>query len=80
GGGTVTIEFLRYAGRRGIRLTVADEGPGIPSLEEALADGFTTGAGLGHGLGGARRLMHEFEVRTAAGKGTTVSVTRWTAP
>ncbi|WP_338018287.1 anti-sigma regulatory factor [Streptomyces taklimakanensis] len=78
GGGTVTIEFPRSAGRRGIRLTVRDEGPGIPDLEAALADGFTTGAGLGHGLGGARRLMHDFEVHTEAGKGTTISVTRWT--
>jgi len=80
GGGTVTIEFLRNAGCQGIRLTVRDEGPGIPSLEEALADGFTTGGGLGHGLGGARRLMHEFEVCTAAGRGTTISATRWTTP
>ncbi|GAA2410701.1 ATP-binding protein [Streptomyces glaucosporus] len=78
GGGTVTIEFLRQAGRRGIRLTVHDEGPGIPDVEAALADGFTTGAGLGHGLGGARRLMHEFELHTATGKGTTISATRWT--
>ncbi|PJE99355.1 ATP-binding protein [Streptomyces carminius] len=78
GGGTVTIEFPRNAGRRGIRLTVRDEGPGIPDLEQALVDGFTTGAGLGHGLGGARRLMHEFEVDTVPGKGTTIRVTRWT--
>ncbi|MCI0385037.1 anti-sigma regulatory factor [Streptomyces sp. CNQ085] len=77
GGGTVTIEFPRNAGRRGVRLTVRDEGPGIPDLEAALADGFTTGSGLGHGLGGARRLMHEFEVHTEAGRGTTISVTRW---
>ncbi|GAA2433864.1 anti-sigma regulatory factor [Streptomyces macrosporus] len=78
GGGTVTIEFPRQAGRKGIRLTVRDEGPGIPDVEAALADGFTTGAGLGHGLGGARRLMHEFEVHTETGKGTTISATRWT--
>jgi len=78
GGGTVTIESLRSAGRRGIRLTVRDEGPGIPDVEAALADGFTTGAGLGHGLGGARRLMHEFEVHTVPGKGTTITATRWT--
>lgn len=78
GGGTVTIEFPRSAGRRGVRLVVRDEGPGIPDLEAALVDGFTTGAGLGHGLGGARRLMHEFEVHTEPGRGTTISVTRWT--
>lgn len=78
GGGTVTIEFPRQAGRRGIRLIVHDDGPGIPDVEVALTDGFTTGAGLGHGLGGARRLMHEFEVRTEAGKGTTIRATRWT--
>ncbi|WP_242587528.1 ATP-binding protein [Streptomyces sp. MST-110588] len=77
GGGHLSIERLHRAGRSGLRLTVRDEGPGIPDLEAALEDGFTTGAGLGHGLGGARRLMDEFEVRSSPG-GTTVSVTRWT--
>ncbi|MCK7624450.1 anti-sigma regulatory factor [Streptomyces sp. RS10V-4] len=77
GGGTVTIEFPDRNGTPGLRLTVRDDGPGIPDLSAALTDGFTTGAGLGHGLGGARRLMDEFEIDTAAGQGTTVTVTRW---
>ncbi|MGW5118007.1 ATP-binding protein [Streptomyces noursei] len=77
GGGTLAIEHLARTGAAGLRLTVADEGPGIPDLSAALTDGFTTGAGLGHGLGGARRLMDEFDIDTAAGDGTTVTVTRW---
>lgn len=77
GGGTLEVRLLAPGGRRGLRLTVRDEGPGIPDVEAALQDGFTTGSGLGHGLGGARRLMHDFQVRTAPGRGTTVVVTRW---
>ncbi|MET9432131.1 ATP-binding protein [Streptomyces sp. NPDC003036] len=77
GGGTLEIRLVSTSGRRGLRLTVRDEGPGIPDVEKALTDGFTTGTGLGHGLGGARRLMHEFQVDSAPGRGTTVVVTRW---
>ncbi|QGV82897.1 ATP-binding protein [Streptomyces ficellus] len=77
GGGSLEIQPLTRSGRKGLRLTVRDDGPGIPDVEEALGDGFTTGSGLGHGLGGARRLMHEFEVRTRPGEGTTVIVSRW---
>ncbi|MFI5803925.1 anti-sigma regulatory factor [Streptomyces sp. NPDC051561] len=82
GGGSLAIEQVRQGGKRGLRLTVSDEGPGIPDLDTALTDGFTTGAGLGHGLGGARRLMHEFSVRSttspdATGRGTTIVATRW---
>ncbi|MGW5445002.1 anti-sigma regulatory factor [Streptomyces asiaticus] len=80
GGGTVTLEYPRDPrGRRGLRLVVKDEGPGIADLDVALTDGFTTGSGLGHGLGGARRLMDEFSVRTGPGEGTVVVATRWTA-
>ncbi|MFJ6797185.1 ATP-binding protein [Streptomyces sp. NPDC091268] len=77
GGGALLIEYPQRLGRVGLRLTISDNGPGIPDVEDALTDGFTTGGGLGHGLGGARRLMDEFELDTAEGKGTTVSVTRW---
>ncbi|MEE1751447.1 ATP-binding protein [Streptomyces sp. SP18CS02] len=77
GGGTLEIQVLGPRGRRGLRLVVRDDGPGIPDLETALADGFTTGGGLGHGLGGARRLMHDFQVRCGPAGGTTVVVTRW---
>ncbi|MET7360018.1 anti-sigma regulatory factor [Streptomyces sp. NPDC005562] len=78
GGGNLTIEYLGRKGGTGLRLTISDAGPGIPDVEAALADGFTTGAGLGHGLGGTRRLMHDFSVHSEAGNGTTVTATRWT--
>ncbi|WP_261994059.1 ATP-binding protein [Streptomyces sp. t39] len=78
GGGVLRIEPLRRGGGTGLRLTVRDDGPGIADLEGALTDGFTTGGGLGHGLGGARRLMHEFDVRSTPGEGTTVTAVRWT--
>jgi serine/threonine-protein kinase RsbT len=77
GGGAVTIEVVEDGRRRGLRLVFADEGPGIPGLEQALTDGFTTGGGLGLGLGGSRRLVDEFDVTTETGKGTTVTVTKW---
>ncbi|MFJ4877449.1 anti-sigma regulatory factor [Streptomyces sp. NPDC088745] len=77
GGGSLTVEQVREGGRTGLRLVMRDDGPGIPDLEAALTDGYTTGAGLGHGLGGARRLMHEFAVHSHAGEGTTVVATRW---
>nr|WP_308461278.1 anti-sigma regulatory factor [Streptomyces sp. Ru73] len=77
GGGTLTIEYPVRPDKKGLRLVVRDRGPGIADLDTALTDGYTTGAGLGHGLGGARRLMDEFEVDTAEGRGTTVVATRW---
>ena len=78
GGGTVELESLADGGRRGLRLTFADQGPGIADLAQALRDGFTTGGGLGLGLGGAKRLSSEFEIRSQPGAGTTVQITRWT--
>jgi serine/threonine-protein kinase RsbT len=78
GGGTVELESLVDPKRRGLRLTFADQGPGIPDLAAALKDGFTTGTGLGLGLGGAKRLCNEFEIRSQPGAGTTVRITRWT--
>ncbi|MFF5447615.1 anti-sigma regulatory factor [Streptomyces sp. NPDC012888] len=77
GGGALTVELVQRAGRLGLKLRVTDQGPGIADLEAAFEDGFTTGAGLGHGLGGARRLMDEFHVHTAPGEGTTVTALRW---
>ncbi|SDJ55202.1 anti-sigma regulatory factor [Streptomyces indicus] len=77
GGGSLTIEVLGHGPRRGVRLTVRDQGPGIPDVDKALTDGWTTGSGLGHGLGGARRLMHEFTIDTAVDRGTTVTAIRW---
>jgi len=77
GGGRVTIEAVENFGRRGIRLTFEDEGPGIPDVELAMKDGFTTGGGLGLGLSGARRLSSDFSIESAPGKGTRVTITRW---
>ncbi|WUL88775.1 ATP-binding protein [Streptomyces sp. NBC_00342] len=80
GGGALTLMLLDRPGARGLRLVVSDEGPGIQDVQQALTDGYTTGAGLGHGLGGARRLMDDFRVESAPGGGTTVTATRWTTP
>jgi serine/threonine-protein kinase RsbT len=78
GGGIVEIEVIDRAPRRGLRLTFQDHGPGIADLEEAMRDGYTSGTGLGLGLGGARRLVNEFEIRSQPGTGTWVRLTRWT--
>jgi serine/threonine-protein kinase RsbT len=78
GGGAARIEAITAAnGRRGIRVTFTDSGPGIPDLEMALTDGWTTGGGLGLGLSGARRLVDEFELMSKPGAGTSVVVSKW---
>ena len=77
GGGSMRLEALNDGLRRGLRLTFEDQGPGIPDLERALRDGYTTGNGLGLGLGGARRLVNDFDIVSAPGQGTRVTVTRW---
>lgn len=77
GGGTATLETLQEGGRRGLRLTFDDQGPGIPDIEMALKDGFTTGNGLGMGLSGAKRLANEFEIASVVGQGTRVTIIRW---
>lgn len=76
-GGSMTIEELTTGVRTGLRLIFEDQGPGIPDLEMALKDGFTTGNGMGLGLGGSKRLVNEFSIDSAPGKGTRVTVTRW---
>jgi serine/threonine-protein kinase RsbT len=77
--GEVLLELVRDGrGRRGIRVVARDEGPGIADLERALTDGYTTGGGLGLGLPGARRLVDEFDIETAPGEGTTVTLVKWT--
>ena len=77
--GEVLLEIVRDGrGRRGIRVVARDQGPGIEDLERALTDGFTTGGGLGLGLPGARRLVDEFDIETAIGVGTTVTLVMWT--
>lgn len=76
-GGTVRLEAHNDGPRRGLRLIFEDQGPGIPDIELALKDGYTTGNGLGLGLGGARRLVNDFSIRSQAGQGTRVEVTKW---
>ena len=77
GGGEVEIVRIEELPRKGVRLTFLDQGPGIPDVEAALRDGFTTGGGLGLGLGGARRLCNEFSIDSTPGKGTRVTIGRW---
>jgi len=77
GGGTVHMEVLVDGGRRGLRLTFSDKGPGIDDIDRALTNGYTTGSGLGLGLGGAKRLSNEFEIETTPGVGTRVTIARW---
>jgi serine/threonine-protein kinase RsbT len=78
GGGEVRIERLMEGPKRaGVRLTFEDRGPGIPNIELALTDGYTTGTGLGLGLNGARKLSHEFDIWSQPGLGTRVTITRW---
>lgn len=74
-GGRMTLS--RLDGGAGIRLEFRDDGPGIADVEQALRDGYSSAGGLGHGLGGARRLVHGFELQSSPGEGTRVVVTRW---
>ena len=77
GGGTVYLDALGDGFRKGVGLIFVDNGPGIPDLELALRDGYTTGGGLGLGLGGSRRLVDEFDIDSRPGEGTAVSVVKW---
>lgn len=77
GGGELLLEVVRRPGRRGLRLTFQDRGPGIADVERALRDGYTTGSGFGLGLGGSRRLVNEFRIEPRAGGGTRVVIARW---
>jgi serine/threonine-protein kinase RsbT len=77
GGGTVSMETVQNGHRTGIRLVFEDQGPGIPDIDRALTDGYTSGKGMGLGLGGAKRLSHEFEIISKPGEGTRVSILRW---
>lgn len=77
GGGEVAVEMVDQGGRRGVRLTFTDKGPGIADIEQALKDGFTSGKGMGLGLGGAKRLCNEFSIDSKPGEGTKVLITRW---
>ena len=77
GGGEVELQVLVNGARSGLRLSFVDQGPGIADIERALTDGFTSGRGLGLGLGGAKRLSSEFSIDSKPGAGTRVTITRW---
>jgi serine/threonine-protein kinase RsbT len=77
GGGSALLQMLNEGIRTGLRVSFMDSGPGIPDVELALRDGYTTGNGLGLGLGGAKRLVNEFEIQSKPGAGTKVTITRW---
>jgi serine/threonine-protein kinase RsbT len=77
GGGFMELEHVTDRARRGLKLTFVDEGPGIADVSQAMRDGYTTGSGLGLGLGGAKRLSGDFNIESTPGKGTRVAITRW---
>jgi serine/threonine-protein kinase RsbT len=77
GGGTVEVRRVENGRRAGIEIVFTDQGPGIPDVDLALTDGYTTGGGLGLGLSGARRLVDEFDIDTRVGEGTSITVTKW---
>jgi serine/threonine-protein kinase RsbT len=77
GGGTLELQQLNDGARSGVRLVFTDQGPGIRDIDAVMKDGYTTGGGLGLGLGGAKRLSNEFEISSTPGAGTRVSLTRW---
>ena len=77
GGGAVDVELVQNGVRPGVRLTFVDRGPGIADIEQALKDGYTTGGGLGLGLGGAKRLSNEFSIVSQPGAGTRIVIVRW---
>lgn len=77
GGGEMRWEILEQGIKTGLRLWFEDKGPGIPDIDLALTDGWTSGSGMGVGLSGSKRLVNEFEIHTVVGEGTCVTVTRW---
>lgn len=77
GGGQAVLESVERDGKRGLRLVFEDKGPGIADIPRAMTDGFTSGKGMGLGLGGSKRLMNEFDIQSEPGNGTRVTVARW---
>ncbi len=77
GGGEVRMELIKEGMRNGLRVIFQDHGPGIPDLELAMKDGYTSGSGMGLGLGGAKRLVNEFEIISNPSDGTRVTITKW---
>lgn len=76
--GEVSLSVIEKPGKRGVLIVAEDQGPGIPDIEQAMRDGFSTGKSLGLGLPGAKRLMDEFEIVSQVGKGTTITMRKWT--
>ena len=77
GGGSAVLQVLSEGIRTGVRVSFVDQGPGIADVELAMRDGYTTGSGLGLGLGGAKRLVNEFQIESKPGTGTKITITRW---
>ena len=77
GGGDALIEIHDEGTRKGVRLTFEDQGPGIADIERALSDGYTSGSGMGLGLGGSKRLVNEFDIKSVVGEGTRIVIARW---
>lgn len=77
GGGEVRLESIRDGMRSGLRAIFEDRGPGIPNIEQAMKDGFTSGGGMGLGLGGAKRLVSDFHIHSVVGEGTTITIAKW---
>ncbi|MFJ9343007.1 anti-sigma regulatory factor [Streptomyces sp. NPDC101733] len=77
GGGTMTAALVEEHGRRGVRLSFVDQGPGIADIDLAMTDGWTSGSGMGLGLSGSKRLVDDFVLDTAPGQGTSVTITKW---
>ena len=76
-GGQMVIEQVENSVKNGLKLVFEDSGPGIKDVESALRDGYTTGGGMGLGLGGSKRLVNDFHIESQPGKGTRVTVVRW---
>jgi serine/threonine-protein kinase RsbT len=79
GGGVMQLQIVQQQQRTGLRVTFRDSGPGIPQIDLAMTNGYTTGGGMGIGLPGAKRLVNEFDLSSAKGEGTTVTIVRWKA-
>ncbi len=77
GKGKITVELIEIGTKKGLRITVTDEGPGIPDVDLAITDGFSTSKGLGKGLSGTKKLMDDFSIHTEIGKGTEVVIIKW---
>lgn len=77
GGGTLTLEEVRDGLRSGVRLVFEDQGPGIADVPLAMSDGYTSGSGMGLGLGGSKRLVDQFEIESTPGMGTRITITKW---